>query len=253
MALHITTIPCLSDNYAFLAVCSNTGVTALIDAPEAKPIKAELERQGLSVDVILLTHHHWDHIAGLDELNADADILGAQADVHRLPKLDRALEDGDTFKIGTSDVAVLNVSGHTIGHIAFHVPGSDAVFTGDSLMALGCGRLTEGTPEMMWESLQKLAALPPETRVYSGHEYTVSNGNFAKTVDPNNKALDARMNETLRLRGSNLPTVPSLLSLEYATNPFLRATSDDVKSHLGMQGASDVATFAEIRARKDAF
>lgn len=253
MTLEITTIPCLSDNYAFIAVCSETGMVAVIDAPEAAPIQRELRSRELTPNMILLTHHHSDHIDGLAGIKQDAAVVGAEADKHRLPPLDHAVKEGDVIEIGASELTVIDVSGHTVGHIAFYCEDSKAIFTGDSLMAMGCGRLFEGTADQMWESLSKLAALPSDTLIYSGHEYTASNAKFAKSVDPDNGLLDARIDDITARRTANIPTVPSLLADELTTNPFLRAISPDVKAFLGMQDVSDAAVFAEIRARKDRF
>ncbi|ATG44195.1 hydroxyacylglutathione hydrolase [Phaeobacter piscinae] len=255
MPLEIVTLPCLSDNYAFLLHNAETGHTALVDAPEAAAIRAELNRRGWGLDQILLTHHHWDHIDGVAELQAayDPQIVGAKADAHRLPDLDLAVAEGDSFTCLGEDVRVLDVSGHTIGHIAFHIPNAAAVFTADSLMALGCGRLFEGSPEQMWQSLQKLAALPGDTTVYSGHEYTQSNARFALTIEPDNAALQRRCKAIDAARADDLPTVPSQLQDELDTNPFLRAHLDSLKQAIGMAGASAAEVFAEIRARKDKF
>ena len=239
MDYEILTIPCLSDNYAFLLHDNATGTTALIDAPEAAPVLAALKARGWSLDMVLLTHHHWDHVDGLPELLAQTSpkIIGAAPDAHRLPKLDIALNEGDELAVGNLKGRVIDVSGHTIHHIAYAFPG--AVFTGDSLMALGCGRVFEGDMPMMYNSLQKLAALPPDTMVYSGHEYTLANGKFAQTIEPENEALQARMADVERMRAAGVATVPSLLALELATNPFLRAR--------------DAAAFARIRRAKDNF
>ncbi|WP_170374223.1 hydroxyacylglutathione hydrolase [Ruegeria atlantica] len=255
MPLEIVTIPCLSDNYAFLAHDATSGQTALIDAPEAGPILAELDARGWTLSHVLLTHHHWDHIDGLTGIleKHSPTVFGAAADVHRLPPLNQQVAEGDSFEIGGEPVQVLDVSGHTVGHVAFYMPQSSAVFTADSLMALGCGRLFEGTAPQMWESLSKLAALPDETIVYSGHEYTQSNANFATTVDPDNAALQQRMTDIDAARAAGKPTVPSSLALEKATNPFLRATDPAIQGHLGMENAEPAAVFAEIRARKDRF
>lgn len=253
MPLEIVTIPCRTDNYAYLVRDEQTGAVAVVDVPDAGPVRAALTERGWALTDILITHHHHDHIDGVDVLRTEtgARVVGAAADAHRLPRLDLAIKEGDTISIGASDGQVIDVSGHTIGHIAFHFPG--AVFTADSLMALGCGRLFEGDAATMWASLGKLAALPPETLVYSGHEYTAANGAFALTVDPENPALRARIAEVARLRAANRPTVPSELGLELSTNPFLRAVAPEVKNHVGMTGASDMEVFAEIRRRKDAF
>ncbi len=255
MPLEIVTIPCLSDNYAFLAHDAATGQTALVDAPEPGPILAELDRRGWSLSHVLLTHHHWDHVDGLPGIleRHPAKVIGAAADAHRLPPLDLQVSEGDSFEIGGEPVEVLDVSGHTVGHIAFYLPQSAVVFTADSLMALGCGRLFEGTPDQMWASLSKLAALPEDTLVCSGHEYTLSNAKFAVTVDPDNAALQQRVAETNRARTAGEPTVPSTLALEKATNPFLRAADPAIQAHLGMVGSDPAAVFAEIRGRKDRF
>ena len=180
-------------------------------------------------------------------------LMGAQADAHRLPNLDREVAEGDTVTLGSLEARVLDVSGHTVGHIAFHVPGANAVFTADSLMALGCGRLFEGTPAMMWDSLSRLAALPDDTIVYSGHEYTETNARFALTVEPANDALSRRAKEVESARKDGRATVPSSLAEEKATNPFLRAGLRQVKEAISMTQADDVSVFAEIRSRKDSF
>ncbi|MFK7752651.1 MAG: hydroxyacylglutathione hydrolase [Sedimentitalea sp.] len=255
MPLEIVTLPCLSDNYAFLAHDAATGATALVDAPEAGPILAALDARDWRLSDVLLTHHHWDHVDGLADILAQhpARVVGAKADASRLPKLDLALAPGETVQIGNDTGHVLDVSGHTVGHIAFHFPDSSAVFTADSLMALGCGRLFEGTPAQMWDSLSQLAALPGDTVVYSGHEYTEANAKFALTIEPDNPDLISRVQDIDHQRRANNPTVPSLMSLEMATNPFLRAALPAVQANVGMPGAASAEVFAEIRARKDRF
>ncbi len=255
MSLQILTIPCRTDNYAYLAHDAATGDTALIDAPEAAPILEALKRTGWRLTDVLLTHHHGDHVEGLAGVLAEAParVIGAAADARRLPSLDLAVAEGDTVVIGSETGHVIDVSGHTVGHIAFHFPDSGAVFTADSLMALGCGRVFEGTMPQMHASLAKLAALPPGTLVYSGHEYTAANAAFARTVDPGNPRLAARAEEIARTRAEGRPTVPVPLSEELATNPFLRADDPAIRAHLGMEGATDAEVFAEIRRRKDGF
>lgn len=255
MPLELVTIPCLADNYAFLIHDAETGQTAVIDVPEAAPISAELTARGWKLSHVLLTHHHWDHVDGLTELLSahPAQVIGAEADAHRLPPLDVSVADGDTCRIGGETCKVLDVSGHTLGHVAFHFPVSKLVFTADSLMALGCGRLFEGSPEQMFASLSKLAALPADTTVCSGHEYTASNGKFALTVDPENPALAARVQDIAKARAEGRPTVPSLLSVELATNPFLRGHTESVQKAVDMIGADPAKVFAEVRRRKDNF
>ncbi|WP_413720547.1 hydroxyacylglutathione hydrolase [Silicimonas sp. MF1-12-2] len=253
MTFEIITIPCRSDNYAFLI--HGNGRTALVDVPEAAPILAELDRRGWQLDEIWITHHHTDHVEGVPELRDrfDVRVVGAATDARRLPPLDLAVSDGDRFDFAGAPVTVMDVSGHTIGHIAFHLPAAKAVFTADSLMALGCGRVFEGTMEQMWASLSKLAALPPDTMVYSGHEYTTTNARFAQTIEPDNPALLYRIDMINAARERGEPTVPSQLSTELETNPFLRAGLAQVKSNLNMSGQSDAEVFAEIRHRKDSF
>ena len=255
MPLDIRTIPCLSDNYAFLAHDPDTGATALIDIPEAAPILAVLAKTGWTLTDILITHHHNDHVDGLPQVLAahPARVIGAAADAHRLPPLDLAVADGDTIKLGSQGGQVIDVSGHTIHHVAYHFADSRALFTADSLMALGCGRVFEGTKPQMHMSLQKLAALPGDTLVYSGHEYTAANAKFALTIDPDNPALISRVREVSEKRANGSPTVPSLLSEELATNPFLRAHDPAIQAHLGMEGANATDVFSEIRTRKDNF
>ncbi|MDA5095216.1 hydroxyacylglutathione hydrolase [Aliiroseovarius sp. KMU-50] len=253
--LSLVTLPCLSDNYAYLLHDNETGSTAVVDVPEAAPILSELATRGWQLTEIWLTHHHYDHVDGVADLVAatGAIVRGAVADAHRLPPLTDALAPGESFSFATHDVHVLDAPGHTVGHIAFHVPAARAAFTGDSLMVMGCGRLFEGTPDQMWSSLTTLAKLPDDTNICSGHEYTASNAAFAVTIEPDNVALAARRQDIEEARAQGLPTVPAPLSLERETNPFLRAHLPSVKSGLGMEDATDTEVFAEIRRRKDTF
>ena len=255
MAFDLITVPCLSDNYAFILRDTSSGEVAVIDVPEAGPIKAALAERGWKATQIWLTHHHYDHIDGVPGLLEDhaAQVVGASADAHRLPALDVAVEEGDKVALGSFEAEIFDVSGHTVGHIAFYVAGANACFTADSLMALGCGRLFEGTPEQMWGSMQKLMALPPETLICSGHEYTASNAKFALTVDPENADLISRAQEIDTARAAGRPTVPSTLATELATNPFLRPADHGIRANVGMPTASDADVFAEVRKRKDNF
>lgn len=258
---HVT-LPLLDDNYGFIVHDPATHSTAIIDVPDHAPLLAALEKRGWALTDIWITHHHWDHVDGLAPLLAACAakgwtprVVAAQADMHRLPAnlITDPMTGGDTFKFGHLAVEIIDVPGHTVGHIAFHIPDIAMLFCADSLMALGCGRLFEGTPAQMWDSLLTLRALPPQTTVCSGHEYTQSNGAFAITIDPDNSALKKRIADVDAARAQNLPTVPSTLQLEIDTNPFLRADDPALKTALGMAQATDLEVFTEIRARKDRF
>ncbi|MGR3540115.1 MAG: hydroxyacylglutathione hydrolase [Hasllibacter sp.] len=255
MTHEIVAIPCLADNFAYLLRNGETGRVALVDAPEAEPILAALDERGWSLSEVWLTHHHPDHIDGVPGLKARHAFTtyGAAQDAHRLPPLDQALETGTTAKMAGLDCHVIDVPGHTVGHVAFHVPAAEALFSADSLMALGCGRLFEGTPEQMWESLSKLMALPDETVVYNGHDYLDTNLRFARSIERRNEALDARSDRIDSWRARDVPMGHETLAVEKATNPFLRAGLDEVKQALSMSGKPDAAVFAEIRRRRDDF
>jgi hydroxyacylglutathione hydrolase len=234
-------VPLLQDNYAWLLRDGVTGATAIVDPAEAEPVAAAIDAAGGRLDLILLTHHHGDHIAGADAIRAryGARVVGAAADAHRLPRLDLAVADGDSVALGESRGRVIGTPGHTRGQIAFYFPDGGVLICGDTLFSLGCGRLLEGTAVEMFASLRKFAALPPETLVCCGHEYTESNARFALQADPENAALRAYAEHVRGLRLAGRPSVPSRLSDELAANPFLRAP--------------DVASLADLRARKDRF
>jgi hydroxyacylglutathione hydrolase len=242
MSITARAVPILSDNYAWLLRDTATGAVAIVDPADPAPIIAAIEQQaGGRLDLILLTHHHGDHVAGTDAVRArfGAPVVGAAADARRLPRLDRAVQEGDTVALGESSATVIDTPGHTIGHIAFHFPDGGVLLCGDTLFSLGCGRLLEGTAADMFASLGKFATLPGDTLVCCGHEYTQSNARFALTVEPANAALKARAAEVDRLRADGRATVPSTIAAELAENPFMRA--------------GDVATLADIRAKKDKF
>jgi len=248
--LQIETVACLKDNYAYLVRDVDADLCAAVDPSEAGPIKAALA--GARLTHILNTHHHWDHTGGNEALKAlGAVVVGPEKDRARIPGIDIGVEEARGWRFGGRDVQILEVPAHTRGAIAFVI--GDAVFTGDTLFAMGCGRLFEGTPGMMHASLAKLAALPDATSVYCGHEYTLNNARFALSLEPGNLALQARMREVEALRANGKPTVPSTIALEKRTNPFLRTGSAEIRATLKMQDADAVEVFAEIRRRKDNF
>jgi len=233
-------VPILADNYAWLLRDTATGAVAIVDPADAAGVAPALEAAG-RLDMIFLTHHHLDHVMGTDEVRArwHCPVVGAAADAHRLPKLDIAVREGDTVKFGSAEARVIEVPGHTRGHIAYFFPDGAVLLAGDTLFSVGCGKLLEGTADEMFASLQKLKALPDHTLVACGHEYTENNVRFALTIEPDNMALQARALEVMQLRSSGRPTVPSILAQERATNPFLHA--------------STAAKLKEIRDAKDRF
>lgn len=254
-AMDIHLIPAFADNYIYLLRDPASGAVGVVDPGDAQPVLAELERRNWTLTHIFNTHHHNDHIGGNHALKAryGADVIGPRADAARIPDMETCLGEGETISFGSLTAQVFFVPGHTSGHIAFWFPEAKALFSGDTLFALGCGRLFEGTPAQMWTSLVKLRGLPDDTRVYCGHEYTLSNARFAVTVEPDNAALRSRAAEIAAQRERGEPTIPSTLGVEKATNPFLRADRPEVQAALGMAGADPVAVFAEIRGRKDRF
>ena len=255
MSLQIHQFPCRSDNYGFLAHDPGQGLTACIDTPDAGAINDALDEKGWRLTHILNTHHHGDHTGGNLALKQQwgCTIVGAAHDAERIPGIDVRVSEGDAYPFGAMNAEVFEVPGHTTGHIAYYFAGEGVAFVGDTIFALGCGRLFEGTPEMMWNSLQKLMALPDETVVYCAHEYTQANARFALTVEPGNARLVARSREIDELRARGLPTVPTTIGLERATNPFVRPMSENLRATIGLSGADPVAVFAETRRRKDNF
>jgi len=251
MSLTVRQFPCLSDNYGFLVRDAASGATACIDTPDAAAILKELDTSGWKLDFIFNTHWHPDHAGGNAEIKAatGCQIVGP-AEVTRIAPLDRTVKGGDVVELGAARFEVIEAGGHTLGHIAYYDPADRTAFVGDTLFALGCGRLFEGKPEQMWASLSRLAALPADTRVYCAHEYTASNARFALSVD-DSPALKARAAEVFAARARGEPTVPTTIGLENATNPFLRAPA--LAARVGKAGAPDYEAFAAIRAAKDAF
>jgi hydroxyacylglutathione hydrolase len=254
--LNVEIIPAFQDNYIYLLRTPGSDVVGILDAGDATPALAELDRQGLTLTHIFNTHHHPDHVGGNNALKArfpDALLIGPASETGRIPGMDVTVSDGDKVEFGPLSFKVMAVPGHTTGHIAFWTEQGQAVFSGDTLFAMGCGRMFEGTAAQMWNSLGKLKWLPSVTRVYCGHEYTQTNARFALTVDPDNQILVARAAEVDRLRAAGKPTIPSNIGLENQTNPFLRADEPAVAKAVGMAGADPVSVFAEIRLRKDNF
>ncbi len=253
--LDIHRIPVLKDNYVWLVHEPGAGLTAVVDPAVAEPVEAALRRQGWRLTHILNTHHHGDHTGANLALKAahGCTIVGPAADRDRIPGIDVAVADGDRYALGGAVAEVFDVPGHTRGHIAFWFADDGALFCGDTLFAMGCGRLFEGTPAQMWRSLGKLKALPGAARVFCAHEYTQSNARFALTVDGGNPALVRRAAEVDALRAAGEPTVPSTIALERATNPFLRADDPALAAAVGLPADDPVAVFAEVRRRKDSF
>jgi hydroxyacylglutathione hydrolase len=255
MALIIEQFPARDDNFGVLIHDDAAGLTAAIDAPEEAPIVAKLKDKDWRLDYIFATHHHLDHVEANLALKAayGCTISGPAAEAAKIPGIDVWLSERDRFLFGSHPVDVIETPGHTLGHITYHLPEAKVAFVGDTLFAVGCGRVIEGTMEMMWQSLEKLLTLPDDTAIYCGHEYTEANIRFALTIEPGNAALVRRAAEVTALRAAGKATLPTTLALEKATNPFLRVDEPAIRKLLGMAGAPQAAVFGEIRKRKDSF
>ncbi|XP_008788218.2 hydroxyacylglutathione hydrolase 2, mitochondrial-like isoform X1 [Phoenix dactylifera] len=255
-SLQIELVPCLQDNYAYLLHDTDTGTVGVVDPSEAIPVINALERKNQNLTYILNTHHHYDHTGGNMELKAryGAKVIGSSKDRDRIPGIDIALHDGETWMFAGHQVLVMETPGHTKGHVSYYFPGCGAIFTGDTIFSLSCGKLFEGNPEEMFSSLQKIMSLPDETNIYCGHEYTLSNLKFALSIEPNNEALQEYAAHVAHLRSKKLPTVPTTLKKEKLCNPFLRTSSPEIRQNLKIpSAASDTQALGVIRQAKDNF
>jgi len=253
--LDVHQFPARGDNYGVLIHDAETGATASIDAPDAEAILAALHETGWELSHIFITHHHHDHTAGNEVLKrmTGCTIVGPAEEARSIPGIDVEVSEGDSVAIGNAKVLVIETPGHTRGHVSYFLPEDGIAFVGDTMFSVGCGKLLEGDAKMMWHSLQKLMALPPETAIYCGHEYTAANARFALTVEPGNTALRARAAEVATLTEKGEPSLPSTIAQELATNPFLRPSSPEIQKRLGMEGRELWEIFGETRKRKDKF
>jgi hydroxyacylglutathione hydrolase len=256
MTTHVFQFPCLKDNYGALIHDSGSGRTAAVDAPDGEAVVAAARGQGWKLTDLLVTHHHADHIQGIPAVRAafpGLRAVGPAKEAARIGGLDLEVGEGDIVEIGALKARVIETPGHTAGQVAYVFDEDLIAFTGDTLFSLGCGRVFETPMAVMWSSLVKLAALPGETQVYCGHEYTEANARFALTIEPGNADLVARAEAVKALRAQGRPTLPTTIALELATNPFLRAEIPAVQKAVGLDGADPAQVFAEIRRRKDNF
>jgi hydroxyacylglutathione hydrolase len=255
MTAQIRLFTCLKDNYGVLLHDPATGATAAIDAPESAPIEAALNATGWKLSDILVTHHHGDHTAGIPDLKQryGCRVVAPRNEAARIPLVDVQVGEDDSVSVGGIAARVMETPGHTLGHIAYWFEGEKVAFVGDTLFSIGCGRVIEGTPQMMWQSLLKLRGLPDDTKIYCGHEYTEANLRFARSIEPDNKLLAARELEVKKLTARNAPTIPTLMGDEKAENPFLRADSPELAAAVGMTGKPAVEVFTAIRERKNKF
>jgi hydroxyacylglutathione hydrolase len=245
--------PCLKDNYGVLVHDREGGVTLSIDAPDAAAVSGALAEKGWRLTHVLVTHHHADHTGGIPALKAETQcvVIGPQAEADRIPFLDRGVKEAELLTLGGLTVRVLDTPGHTIGHVSYWIEDAEVAFVGDTLFAMGCGRVLEGNPEMMWGSLKKIAALPKSTQLYCGHEYTVSNGKFGASIEPDNGAIKKRLAEAEALRAEGRATLPTRVDIELETNVFLRADMLGIRERVGMATAPAWKVFADLRERKN--
>ncbi len=255
MAVTIDVFPARQDNFGYLIHEEATGRTAALDAPEATAIRAALQQRGWVLSDIFITHHHLDHVEGIGELKAafGSRVVGPRAEADKIDGLDELVGDGDRVMLGETVFDVIAAPGHTLGHVVYHDAVGRHLFSADALFWLGVGRMFEGTPGPMWAGLERLRALPDETLVYCGHEYTESNAKFALSVDPDNLALQARAAEVKALRAAGRATIPFALGEDKRANPFLRADAPEVARHFGLEGKEPFEVFAAIRKGKDNF
>jgi hydroxyacylglutathione hydrolase len=253
--LDIIQLPVLENNYIYIIHEPESGETAVIDPAVAAPVLDVLKQQHWSLKYILNTHHHWDHIGANAEIKQATGCQCAASvfDQNRIPAIDKTLREGDALTLGALTIDIIDTPGHTLGHIVYYCPAAKALFSGDTLFAMGCGRLFEGSAEQLWHSLQKLKALPGDTQVYCAHEYTQHNGQFALSVEPTNAALQKRMRRVNQQRRHHLATVPFSIAEERATNPFLREDSIALQHHLKLRGKSALDVFTQLRQLKDAY
>jgi hydroxyacylglutathione hydrolase len=246
---------CRSDNYGVLVHDTGSGATAAIDAPETGPIEKALKETGWKLTDILVTHHHADHTDGIVALKEKykCRVVAPAAEAKKIPAVDETVREGDKTKVGSLSADVIETPGHTLGHIAYWFHADKLAFVGDTLFSIGCGRVIEGTPEQMWRSLVKLRDLPDDTEIYCGHEYTLANIKFARTIEPGNKALAARETQAKQQVAQSEPTIPVTIGEEKLANPFLRADRAEIAAGIGMAGKPAAEVFAEIRARKNRF
>ena len=253
--MKVEIISCLKDNYSYAVIDEKNKKVCIIDPSESKPIIDFLEKNNLKLNYILNTHHHYDHVGGNIELKKkyNAKVLGFREDFRRIPGIDIKLKDGEIWKEDNFEAKILHIPGHTLGHICFYFYNDNNLFTGDTLFSLGCGRIFEGTYQQMFSSLEKIKKLPPKTKIYCGHEYTLQNSKFCIQYDSKNKNLIEKINEIKKKLKNNKPTVPSALESELKNNIFLRCEHENIKTNLNIKNSSALITFSKLRDLKDNF